>query len=100
MIFNPILYFGVYLLWKISDKNLCFYLRFRPVEDCQDEDCLSECRDFHKLEEGPLEYCEARSCKAEGRLREWECLVECTPGWSDWRLVWLTGPSRDCWEDS
>ena len=51
------------------------------MEDCQDEDCLSECRDFHKLEEGPLEYCEARSCKAEDLPREWECLEECTPGW-------------------
>ena len=71
------------------------------MEDCQDEDCLSECRDFHKLEEGhPLEYCEARCCKLEDPRREWECLVERTPGWRDLRLVWLTGPSMDYWEDS
>ena len=71
------------------------------MEDCQDEDCLSECRDFHKLEEDPLEYCEARSCKVEEPLREWECLVECTPDWRDLTPVWQTAlDSRDCWEDS
>ena len=72
------------------------------MEDCQYADCLFECRDCHKLEEDPLEYREARSCKEEAPLKEWECLVEWTPGWSDWTLAWLTAllDSKGWWEDS
>ena len=67
------------------------------MEDCQDEDCLSECRDSHKLEEVPLECCEAQSYKVEDLPREWECLEECTRGWCDLILVFLSDLDSRGW---